>query len=169
LLLVLCTQWGCTGEPPEPPDPQTLVDHDLWVELGPDEDPFDDRPAEFECSPLSYGYEFIGEHSFEVDLQDCDYLTVSQPSLQAVEPEDELGIRLWHNALVGPPGESHIALLLDGQLIWEVYLPIPGEAELLSSTSVSNVSAPSGSDVVFHVHNHGSNTYDLIEVSVTDL
>lgn len=168
-LVVLGLLVSCTGEPPEPPEPQMLVDHELWVELGPEDDPFEDRPDEVDCSPLAYGYEFIGEHSLEVDLTDCDYLSASQPSLVGVEPGDDLEVRLWHNALSGPAGQSHIALMLDGELVWEVFLEIPGTSELLNQVLPSTVTAPAGSEVVYHVHNHGSNTYNLIEFSSTDL
>ena len=160
---------GCPSEPPPPPEPLTLIDHDLWVELGAEEDPFDDRPAEPQCSPLAYGYEYIGEGSFEVDLFSCDYLSVAQPSLHPVEAGDELRIRLWHNQLSGPVGQGHIAVSLGGELAWEQWFDIPGGAELLAPVWTATEDVAAGSDLVFHIHNHGSNTYNLIEFSGTDL
>ena len=160
---------ACPGDPPPPPEPLTLVDHDLWVELAAEEDPFDDRPAEVDCSPLAYGYEYIGEGSFEVDLFSCDYLSVAQPSLRPVEVGDELRLRLWHNQLSGPVGQAHLAVTLGGELAWEEWFDIPGAAELVAPVWTATEDVPEGSDLVFHVHNHGSNTYNLIEFSVTDL
>ena len=146
-----------------------VVDHELWVEVAADDDPFGDRPEEFDCSPLAFGYEFVGEHSFEVETNNCDYVTVVQPSLVDVEVGDELNFRLWHNSLVGAEGESHIAVRLGGQIVWDVLIPIPGEAELVMETLESEVDAPAGSEAYFHLHNHGSNTYNFIDFLVTDL
>lgn len=168
-LIIIGLSVGVMGCSTEPPEPQMLVDHEQWVEVGVDDDPFNDRPQDFECSPLAFGYEFIGEHSFEVETNNCDYVTVSQTTLAAVEEGDELTFRLWHNALVGADGESHVAVWLGGQVVWDVRIPIPGEAELVMQTLFSEVDAPAGSVAFFHLHNHGSNTYNFIDFSVTDL
>ncbi len=162
LLLALSTV-GCSGEPPVA---QPLVNHNLWVPLGASDDPFDDRPAEVDCSPLAFGYDFVGEDSMEVDTGGCDYLTVSQPSLVDVESTDSFYFRLWHNGLVGPEGESHIAVTLDGELVWDLRIGIPGASELITESVESDFTAPSGSEVLFHLHNHGSNTYNFLEFTV---
>jgi hypothetical protein len=164
LYLALATfSAGCSGEPSEP---KPLVDHNLWVSVGASDDPFDDRPVEVDCSPLAFGYDFIGEDSMEVDMGGCDYLTVSQASLADVERSDSLYFRLWHNGLVGPEGESHVAVTLDGELVWDLRIPIPGESQLITETIESDVAASSGSEVLFHLHNHGSNTYNFLEFTV---
>jgi len=162
-LLPLLFALGCSVEPPEP---EPLVNHNLWVPVSASDDPFDDRPAEVECSPLAFGYDFIGEDSMEVDTGGCNYLTVSQPSLADVASTDSFYFRLWHNGLVGPDGESHVAVTLDGELVWDLRIPIPGESGLLSETVESDFSAPLGSQVLFHIHNHGSNTYNFLEFTV---
>jgi len=166
-LFMLLSLVACSSAPPEPSAPQSLVDHSLWVDVGAADDPFEDRPEEFECSELSHGYDSIGgEDSLEVDTAGCDYLTVSQPSLASVLPGDQINLRLWHYSLDGPDGESHIAVTVGGELIWDLRLPIPGESELVSDSFGSELSAPEGSEVLFHLHNHGSNTYNFIELSV---
>jgi hypothetical protein len=166
ILALMLYQMGCSTEPPEP---EMLVNHELWVETDPSDDPFSDRPEKIDCNPLAYGHEFIGEHSFEVETQNCDYITARQPSLTDVEVGDELKFRLWHNALVGPEGESHISVMLVDTVLWDLHLAIPGESGLLSDVFISEVDAPAGSDIFFHLHNHGANTYNFIDFSVTDL
>ena len=163
------TVLGSSCEEPEPPEPIMLVDHELWREVSADDDPFEDRPEEVECNPLGWGDEYIGEHSLEVELANCNYLLVAQESLAPIEVGDELAIRLWHNALVGPEGESHMAITVDGFPVWDLSIPIPSESELIMDISSASFRAEVGAEVLFHIHNHGANTYNLIEVSVTNL
>ena len=167
LSLCLCLLFGTAACTSEPPEAQALVDHMLWVEVGAADDPFEDRPAVVECSALAFGYDFIGEDSFEVDTGSCDYLTVAQPSLVAVESGDSLDFRLWHTGLSGPEGESHVAVTLGGELAWDIRISIPGESELISETLVSDFDVPVGAEVLFHIHNHGSNNYNLLDCKVT--
>jgi hypothetical protein len=167
LSLCLYLLFGAAACSSEPREAQSLVDHQLWVEVGAADDPFEDRPAVVECSALAFGYDFIGEDSFEVDMGSCNYLTASQPSLVAVESGDSLDFRLWHNGLAGPEGESHVAVTLGGELAWDLRISIPGEAELRSETLVSDFDVAAGAEVLFHIHNHGSNNYNLLDCKVT--
>ena len=155
---------GCT------PETASLVDHTAWAQLEPSEDPFDDRPASAVCPDSGWGFEdFGGEPAVEVDTTTCDYASLSQPTRAELRPGDTIQLRLWHDVLEGPEGSAHLAVALDGVTVWETSLAIPGEAGI--DRPVLEVDEPleAGAEVVFHVHNHGVNTYTLIELSRTGL
>jgi len=150
--------------------PAPLVSHPLWqpVEDAAD-DPFDHRPAETACDESGYQAELLaGESVFSVETRDCAYLTATQPSLVALSQGDLLKVRLWHFALTSTEAsaEAHVALALDGEVVWEKTLDIPTEAGLLSDTWRAERPLPAGTPVHLHVHNHGENSYSLIELSV---
>lgn len=153
----------------EPEGPLYLVDHEMWTEVSAQDDPFDDRPDEVNCNSLSWGPESIGELALEVEMATCDYLTGTQPSLVSVSEGDLLKVRVWHNQLVGPPGQTHLAVMLGDTLLWEVRHEIPGGAALDSVEWESDFDAPAGTPIYFHVHNHGANTYYFIELTRTAL
>ncbi|MCP4873289.1 MAG: hypothetical protein GY898_31750 [Proteobacteria bacterium] len=147
--------------------PVWLVDHDDWAELGADDDPFDDRLDDIECLETAWGYEFIGEDAFEVRTNTCDYITVAQPSLAAGRVGDEMHLRLWHHQLTNfEEAEAHAAVSIGGELVWEVRHGIPGDSGMDSPYWDSETDFEAGDEVLFHLHNHGSNTWNFIELSV---
>lgn len=151
-----------------PHDPGPLVDPDAWTLVGANEDPFEDRLSQIDCEAFAYGAEFFGgERAFSVDTGDCNYVTVTQPLLRGVCAGAQVKARLWHFELTGPPGEGHVAMAIDGATVWEERVSIPSDSELLVSRIDAGELA-AGTPIHFHVHNHGSNSYSLLEVSVED-
>jgi hypothetical protein len=63
--------------------------------------------------------------------------------------------------------EAHLALQVGEHLIWEAFVPIPTDSDLLMDTWTAPADIPAGEDIYFHVHNHGNNEYNLIEVSLS--
>lgn len=161
---------GCPSAEPDDDDsdePVSLVDHDDWVAVDPADDPFDDRPDTIDCVATAWGYEFIGEDALEVRTNTCDYLTVAQPSLAGGSAGDEMHIRLWHHQLTNfEAAESHIAVSVGGELMWEVRHAIPGDSGMDAPYFDSPIDFEVGDEVLFHLHNHGSNTWNFIELSV---
>ena len=132
------------------------------------QDPFEDRPAMVTCSTTAYGLEDINnEESLGYDSWGCNYLTVSQPSLVTVEPGDTLTARVWHFKLTNPvAAEAHLAIRLGEEVVWEERFPVPGDARLRARTWIAPRRFASGVPVTFHLHNHGTNSYNFIELSV---
>jgi len=96
----------------------------------------------------------------------CNYITVAQPTLVDLEAGDELHITLWHNNLTAiEPYEAHVALLIDGTLLWETTTPVPNPAAVYDVTVPITMSAPVGSTVQYHLHNHGFNSWNLLYVN----
>lgn len=103
----------------------------------------------------------------EIETTRCNYAVLEQPLLADLAAGDALRVRVWWQALVSPePVEGHLALLVDGAPVWEQHVAIPGPAAAHEITLASPVSAPAGTTVTFHLHNHGSNTWNLNEFAL---
>jgi hypothetical protein len=167
-----------------------------WVDLGdvslpgsfflPATDPFSPLrgPTHF-CDPLGYGFEELGgEQSYGIESGFCNFVTAMQPTMTAIEPGDEVLVRLWHFALTAPdPGEAYIAIQVGDRMLWQALLPIPCIGGLVGAREddcpenpnpgsveppvfTAGFGAPAGSPVYFHVQNHGQNGYNLIEITI---
>lgn len=154
---------GCNG----PKEPASLVSVTEWKKVDLAEDPYADRyPGDGACPETSYQVEALGaEMSLGVDGQNCAYLTVSQPALVEVDEGDLLHVRLWHYDLRGlQASTATLALTIGGEVILQRYIPIPADSELITQDLDAAFATPAGAPVIFHVENHGSNSYNLIEV-----
>ncbi len=149
-------------------DEAALVDHDAWVAVDPADDPFDDRPDDVDCARLAWTVETLGDApSLEVDTTSCDYLAVGQPTIADAAVGETVEVRLWHDELVAAdPAETHVALAVDGAVVWETRLPVPAgeprEGAMVIATRELDEPIAEGAAVVFHLHNHGENSYNLV-------
>ncbi len=155
----------------EPREPGPLVDAGEWSQVGAAADPMaGHRPPEVVCPSSGWAEEF---GVFEVRTEDCNYLSVEQPLARPVCAGDTLSVSLWWQSLIAlEPAVGHLALHIDGELIWEHEVEIPGSSDVLSLEFPSPVDAPEGAIVNFHLHNHGQNTwtlagFDLVGLSPT--
>lgn len=145
-----------------------LISHDAWARTSSDEDPLaSHRPDPVECPEDATGREKLDEDpSISVKTSKCNYFSGQQPTLAAIEEGDQLEARVWHFALTGEEGtEAHVAILIDGETAWETTVDIPSEeGELLNPTWTAKSAAPEGATVTFHLHNHGNNQWNFIEL-----
>jgi hypothetical protein len=156
-----------TSKPP-PRVRASLVDPALWMPISASDDPFDDAPPDVSCDPAAYGSEFFStELAFFVKTRNCPYLVARQPSLVAIEPGDRIDVRVWFFPLTGPAGsESHIAMMVGDQTVFDERIPNPADVGgLLRTHFVADAAIAAGTDVFLHIHNHGANSYDLLELS----
>lgn len=169
LLGLLAVAPACPEEPPpEDTTPRRLADADGWERVvDPAEDVFAAmRPADAVCDDAGY---FVDPLSlaFEVDTGLCDYLTVRQPSREALAPGDLVSVNVVHYELSAPePGEAYVALAIDGVIAWEG-APIPSAPGMLSGEITIDRALPAGVELQLHVHNHGPNSYELTSVMLT--
>ncbi|WP_224367688.1 hypothetical protein [Hyalangium versicolor] len=98
----------------------------------------------------------------EVQTTRCNYATVRQPLLLDLKKGARLRVRVWWQALVSPaPVQGHMALLVGEHQVWEEHIKIPGPADTREVELSSPLAAKAGTLVTFHLHNHGSNTWNL--------
>jgi hypothetical protein len=149
------------------PNRVPLVDHADWKLLDSADDPFADRPPEVQCDPTGAASELLGgEDSFGVDTGTCGYATVRQPSRDYVAEGETLRIRLWHFTLTAPaPAEGHAVVQLDDTTLLDEHVAIPATGALIKREIKAPRAFPAGVPVLFHIHNHGDNSWALVEVS----
>ena len=159
-MFVPCLAACAVGQPAA-----ALVDPQAWTWT--DNDPIGDGPEAVLCPDEAWGVEaFDNEVALEVDTALCNLLSVQQTVLVDVSTRDTLYMRLWHDTLsASEPAEAHAALWADGQLLWEDWVPIPSESGMLAPSVRPSLPLAAGSRIVFHLHNHGSNSWSLLELT----
>ncbi len=155
---------------PVPP----MVSPSLWNFVSAEDDPLQaHRPDEVDCPTDAVKTELLdGDLSYAVDMEQCNYLAVSQSSLVGAEAGDILQARIWHFSLTPPPGEesgmAHIAILFDGDIAWQSNVEIPADGQLLTPRWEASEDYPVGTEVIWHLHNHGDNQWNFIDLAVAD-
>ncbi len=158
---------GCDGDVEQAVDAgwsgtRVIAEPADWVAVSAADDPFDDRPAQVQCPPHGAQAE---DGRFEVETDVCDYGTFAHPLPVALRPGDVVEATVWHLELWAPErSEGHAALQLGEQLLWERRVPIPGQEAIYPITITVGAPAPAGTPLYFHVHNHGANSWRLLDV-----
>lgn len=144
---------------------RSLVAPEAWAPTEAAEDPFaDERPDPVECA-LGWAVE---TGAFEVDTELCLYGAFVQPSLAEIRAGETIELVVLHDALyASQPATAHLAIALGDRIAWETTLPIPSEPGLLRPSWTATADMAAGTAVHFHVHNHGTNNYRLIDLTVT--
>lgn len=136
-----------------------LLDGEAWSATPVAEDPWRaERPGEPTC-PAELGWR-AEAGGLEVDTGACDYLSVSQPLAVAITAGQPLRITAWWQNLIAPsPSQGHLALAIDGEVVWEEWVEIPGSADARDVEVAAPEDAEPGALITLHLHNHGANTW----------
>ena len=167
--LALLPLAGCEDEAdPAPPPAGTfaLTDPDAWQALAPEDDPIE-RAADVRCVPAGYGAEAFGdERVFSVDTEDCGHLTATQPTLAEIAVGDRVELRVWHFRLSAPePAVGHVLVRFGDLTAFEETVPIPAESGLETWTWVADRAFAAGTTALFHLRNHGLNSWSLVSLT----
>ena len=145
-------------------EPGALIDHELWELASPDQDPFFDQVTEpIDCPRGAYRVEGQdSEQVFELDTGLCNYLAIVQPSLREIREGDTLEWSMWHlNLVATEPAAAVIGVFVGEHTIWERTIPIPGAPGAYLVELTADFSAPAGTPVLVHIHNHGANNWKI--------
>lgn len=144
-----------------------LVSSDRWEIVSADDDPFADRLPDARCPAGAVMPELLGaEPVFSVDTGDCTYLTARQPALRDVARGETFVARVWHFALTaGEAGEAHVALRIGDSTVLDEMVPIPSAGGLIAVEEPATSTFEAGTPIYFHLHNHGDNSWSLVELS----
>lgn len=145
----------------------TLIDQTEWQFTESDEDPFTDRPIAVRCPTNSWGTEELdGNLAVAVTTGFCEYFAVHQETVETVYAGDVLNYRVFHFGLEADfPTRAHVALRLGERVLLDEQIEIPSDSALLAGQVEVDETVPAGTRAYFHVHNHGTNEYSLIELS----
>jgi hypothetical protein len=166
--IAACGGHGAGDDEGEPLPPRQLVTAEGWTKTPEADDVFAAmKPGRTECEPgESYAaVDFGGYPAFEVHTDFCNYVTVSQPFMDDVHAGEHVNVRMWHFELLSPePAEGYCAVAVDGVVRWEYTVQLPADGALASYGWITDVDIPAGTVAQFHVHNHGINSWNLIEI-----
>lgn len=150
---------SCEGARPPAGQWTELVDQSAWRPLAASEDPLSDHRPQ----PVLCGYDrgYTREDlDIEIDTGACNYVALGQPARYRLVPGDEIRLVVWHYPLTATlPASAHVALLLDGEVLWQRDVPIPTPADLYDATVTVPRELPAGAPLVLHLHNHGANQW----------
>lgn len=99
----------------------------------------------------------------------CNWLTLEQPSLRAIRTGDQVEIRAYHFTLTAPPGEkARLSFVVGDELAFDEEITIDPRfgSDFLSTIWTAPKDYPQGTPLLWHVDNHGTNEYLLIEVNI---
>jgi hypothetical protein len=144
-----------------------LVDHAKWTEVDAAGDPFEDRPDVVACAPEGWGPASLdGEASLRLETRRCRYLTVRQESKAELRRGEQLRIRLVHLQLSAPePAEAHVGVQIGGGIRWSARVGIPRDPGVVTGELPVDRFVPAGVPIVFHLHDQGENSWNLVELS----
>lgn len=101
----------------------------------------------------------------------CNWLTLEQPSLRDIRAGDRVEVRTFHFTLTAPlGGEARLSFVVGDELAFDERIPIEPSrgSQFLSDIWIAPKDYPRGTPLLFHVDNHGTNEYLLIEVNILD-
>ncbi len=144
------------------PTEKALVTPNEWSIVSATEDPFGRHEKTSICPSGSYGEE---NGYFEVETDKCNYLTVTQPALIALDEGETLNLVLWHLPLGGTGvAEAYVAIQIHNRVIWEKAITLPSRALVYQESVLITEPTSTGDPVYFHVRNHGTNSWRLLSI-----
>ncbi len=146
-------------------EPLSIIDQKDWTQVAFKKDPFE-PPDDATCDAQSgIGAETLdGEDTLAVLTGFCAWATLVQQSTLPLKKGDILNLRIWHFELTGE-GPAHVKLRIGEWVFFEKEIQKPHKAQLIAESIVVPFDFDIGSQIYFHVDNHGANEYSLVELS----
>jgi hypothetical protein len=161
---------GCAGETAQPGEPLPLAVHEAWTIMPRASDPFAGEEWDGPVCPEG-GTTLEGGRTawvLEIDTLVCNHVTLEQEAMVDIRRGDELYLLWWHLALTAPGvAEGHVALVVDGEIVYEQWIPIPAVEAAYEIRWRADRRVRAGAPIQLHVHNHGTNTWQFMEPTVT--
>lgn len=105
----------------------------------------------------------------EIDTDVCNFVTLRTTTVEEIRAGETVRVLFWNLALVAdPPAVGVVELRLGGQTWWRHEAAIPGPEAIHKPKQVASRAFPKGTPVLFHVHNHGANSWRLLDWTTGD-
>lgn len=86
--------------------------------------------------------------------------------MESLPADSQLSLQMWWQTLVSvEPATGDLTLALGGTRIWQHQVSIPGPADAIQPVVRVKRSFEAGTPVYFHLSNHGSNTWNLNQIT----
>jgi hypothetical protein len=149
-------------------EPRVVAPFEQWEPLEPDLDPFwDDYDGDAAvCPPESHGPEAGLDGSWwEIETVMCGYLTLGQPTAVSLCAGETLVVRLWHFNLLDTGADFRVVIVVgEGEPLIDETVGVPSSSELVEFRVVLEQSFRAGVPLRFHLSNHGSNSWGLMDI-----
>ena len=166
LLLLGC---GAPDDSDRPTPSGPLINLFDWTITPAENDPF----AEFwsdqvRCPESEHGPENLaGVWAYSIQTGACNWVTIEQPSLSAVRAGDRIRVAVWHFALSAPePASARVGLATADRVLIQMMEPIPQSGRLMELEFIAQGTIVEATPLYFHISNHGTNSWHLLEIQV---
>lgn len=149
--------------------PVLIAPATAWQLVEPRDDPF---WAEYDGDPASCSAESAGIETgttgtwFGIDTVRCGYITLEQPLEEPLCAGDTVRLQLWHFNLLDTGADYRVALTVGDEYLVDVTVPVPSGAELVERRAEIAVDVAIDGPMRFHLSNHGTNSWGLLDVVV---
>ena len=166
------TKWEAVlpADDPFAADPSKLLEPDADGHFPPD-GPGRDTPHNDRTCQLGrdiYSEPLDTDISLTVDTNVCGWATVHEKLASPVKEGDAIFARIFYFQQIAPGvSDAHLVATIGGKDFFKKTIPLPTPSDLIHDTFTSPLTAAPGADVLWHLDNHGINTWNLLELSVT--
>lgn len=148
---------------------EPTVDPTAWTFVANADDPLWPAPEGAAlCGPDEIQVQSFGaDDAVEVDTRfGCGWATVQQPIGVDLNEGDELQIRVFYFSQASfPEDTAEIAVAIDGDVVSSTIVDIPTSSGLIAPRIAMTRDVAKGAMAMFHIGNHGDNSWNLIELS----
>ena len=147
-----------------------LIHAARWEAVGPDSDLVrsQDLSVDDRCPPEAVTIEVTDDGLYlDVDTTSCSWTTVSQTSLMALSAGDTLRVWAFRWANVTADGQARFVVAAGDPpvTLWEVHPELPNDrSELYYEDVPVGYDLPAGTQLYWHVANHGQNVWSMIQL-----
>ena len=151
---------GCSAEKNSVQDDVPWIELSSWQQLDLTLDPLSEhQPETIDCQLQAFRMEF---EQLEIQTEFCNYAALSFQTQKELSADTQLEALLLHTGLWAlEESTAHFAFFVDDELFWEEHPPIPSDSDFFFVERSLSRTVPSGSTVVFHLHNHGVNDWKI--------
>jgi hypothetical protein len=132
----------------------------------PDDDPLVEDPEQVPACQAGAFWIEPQLDWIEIDSGICNWITLRAAARAPVAPGKRLALTVSHYDLVASaPAEATLRLVLGECEAWSKTISIPADAAVHEEQLDAPCALDEGATILFHVHNHGQNSYQLQQLS----
>ena len=177
MLTLLWLAVAACSEEPEAAPPRsgriTLTSATAWQPVATADDHWRSEAADVaalpEASTCAADALLTESEILEINTGICNWVTLRQPLLDEIRAGETVRLLFWHLYLyASPPAQGVAELRIDGEQFWRLDVPIPHAETVYKPKWIAARSFAKGSIVELHVHNHGTNSWRLLDLTTGD-